>query len=606
MKKALILILVLVVVALAAGYYLTQMREQRPQTQEAKTAETSGFIAPRPVLPNYLPDNTVLYIGFSGLKGVKELIVQSPYYEKVTKSPFWSAYIAPQLSQIESGFEMQMGSHAADGETESNLPSDFDELVPIIWGLLGEEIAIAFGPDGDSSSDWHFNFLAKVSNKQNMEKLWTLVQEGTKMALMQESEVEFAGKQIHKFSQPGSNKETYVCQLDEVFALTVEIESMKSIINLHDSKAQGSFADTEHYKAITSKLKPGHFGEFFFDMGTDLGGMLSSLASVDGMALSTQPNQVFKTEGYAASRLYIKDGIVVESYSRVDPEKTDQKLVSFYKFEPNDLPLLSAVPENSIAALAMNCLDAKTIYEVAVDSASAQNPMAAVLISGYLAELEKKTGISVTEDLLPAIGPDIAVYFKGMDFTQAMSLPEFGFACSSSAPDKLLKAFPKIGDYILSFAEDKAPKPEHVKGEYKGHDVHELKIAMPVGKISLAAAVVDKYFCIGFGSSQLHAMLDCLSGEGEQLREQDLYEFISKDFPKKSNQVMFVDFKTVKEQLRVAFDRYADKGPDAKNISEALDFVQLLLEPVKVSFTTSIYEDSCVQRSYGVTRIEAE
>ncbi len=593
MKKAIVIILILIIAGIGVAYYMTQMREQKPALPK-----TTAAAAQASELLSYVPDTAALCVVFSSIGELKTAIENSDYFKKLSSTSLWQSsvpLVAAQFQQALKNRELQAGIEVD--------PPDLG----LIWDLVGEEIAVAFLP-GQEPDTWGSAFLARVKNPQRLKKIITLLTDSAKNAGFTFSDIKYNDESIKKAVKAPDKGEFYICQTHRLLTGATDLEALKSVIDLISSDAKNSLASSASYKAVASKLRAGHFGEFFMKLGIDMGSMFMSVASVEGLPIQSKMQGMPEMAGDSLTRLYVKDGLQFESYTTLDPEKSDPKVVGFYKYAPNDLPLLAVVPQGSTMAFALNCLDAKAMYEMMIDSAMAQNPMVAVIVSGFLTELEKKIGVSIADDLLPAVGPDVAFYYKGLSFKQALSLPEFGFACSSSNPERLYNAFPKIGDHLLSFAEDKVPEAKHAEETYKGHSVHEIRLVTPIGEMSLAAAVVDKHFCLGFGREQVNMMIDCLDGDHPRLKDQPEYTSISAGFPRESNQIVYLDFEALWRQIKSALELYAQVAePESK---EVFEFFDVLLKPMKTAFSTSLYEHPsesiAVQKGYGHAKIEAE
>ncbi|MBN2207934.1 MAG: DUF3352 domain-containing protein [Candidatus Coatesbacteria bacterium] len=593
MKKAVVIILILLIAGIGISYYITQLCHQRTATSRAAKSDLE---APR--LLTYIPDTAAFYASLSDIGALKTTIQSSDYFKTVSSTSLWQT----STSAMETQFREALKNPDLKAEAGPEPPD-----LGLLWDLVGEEVAVAFLPEQEPGA-WAVAFLARVKNAQRLKKIANLITDTAKNKGFSLSDIEYKAESIKKAVEAPDKGEFYLCQTKALLVCSTRLETMKSVIDLISGDAQNSLASSANYRAVADKLKGGHFGEFFMRLDADMSSMFKSLANLEGLPMQAGTQGVPKMAGDSLSRLYVKDGLQFESYSVLDMERIDPKLAGFYKCKPNDLPLLSLVPQGSTFASALNCLDAKATYELAIDSVMTQNPMVAVMVSGFLTELEKKIGVSVAQDLLPAVGPDIAFYYKGLSFKQALSLPELGFACSSSSPERLYSAFPKIGDFLLSFAEDKAPEAKHVEDVYKGHAVHEIRLAMPIGEISLAASVIDKYFCIGFGREQVNAMIDCLAGEGPRLRDQPEYTLISASFPAESNQIMYLDFEALWQQIKSALELYAHgAGPESKDVFE---FFDVLLKPMKTTFITTTYErpseNVVIGRGYGHVKIETQ
>jgi len=597
MKKAIVIILILIAVGVGIAYYMTQMRGQKPALPETTDAALAAAQAPE--LLSYVPDTTALCVVFSSIAELKTAIENSAYFKKLSSTTIWQTFVSVASAKFEQALtnrELQAGIKVEPPDPK------------LLWDLVGDEVAVTFLP-GQEPDAWAFAFLARVRNPQRLKNLATLITDSAKNEGFAFSDIDYGGELIRKAVKAPNKGEFCLCQTHGLLTGSTDLEAIKSIIDLISSDAKNSLASSAGYRAVASKLRADHFGEFFMKLGVDMASVFTSVVSLDGLPMQTKTQGLPKMAGESLTRLYLKDGVQFESYTALDVEKSDPKIVSLYRFKPNDLPLLSLAPQGSTVTFALNCLDAKVMYDIMLDSVMAQNPMAAVMVSGFTTELEKKIGVSIADDLMPAVGPDVLFYYKGLSFKQALWLPELGFACSSSNPEKLYNAFPKIGDHLLSFAEDKAPEAKHVEDLYKGNTVHEIRLTMPIGEMSLAAAVVDKYFCVGFGREQVNMMIDCLAGEHPQLKDQPEYRSISAGFPRESNQIAYSDCEALWRQIRSALQLYAQIGGSAES-KEALEFVDILLMPLKTTFSTVIHEHPsesiAVQRSYGHVKIEAE
>ena len=596
MKKAIVIILVLIVAGIGIAYYMTQVCEQKPVLP--KTTAASGAAAQPTELLSYIPDTAAFCMTFSDIDELKTAIENSSYFKNLSSTSSWRTWAAVMEVQLQQALK----NRGLEAGVEVEPPD-----LGLFWDLVGDEMAMAFLP-GQEPDSWVLAFLARVKKPTRLKQIVKFIKDSATNEGFTLSDTDYKGESISKGIKADDKGEFYLCQTRGMLTASTSLQALKSVLDLISSSTKNSLVLSENYTSLAAKLRPGHLGEFFMKLGANMGSMFTSIANVDGLPTQGNMQGMPKMAGDSLTRLYIKDGLQFESYSALDVEKSDPKIVGFYKYEPNDLPLLSIVPQGSTMVFALNCLNAKAMYEMVIDSAMTQNPMVAVMVSGFITELEKKIGVSLAADILPAIGPDVTFYYKGLSFKQALSLPELGFACSSKNPGKLYNVFPKVGDHLLSFAQDKAPEAKHVEEVYKGHPVHEIRVAMPICEMSLAAAVVDEYFCIGFGREQVNMMIDCLAGDHPQLKNQSEYTAISAGFPKAANQIMYLDSESLWRQIKSALEVYTQLAkPESK---DAFEFVDALLKPMKTAFTASVYEHPsesvAAQRSYGHVKIEAE
>ncbi|HUT04446.1 MAG TPA: DUF3352 domain-containing protein [bacterium] len=645
MKRALIIVVILLIAGFAISYYVTDMFGPWATHRKTATTETglqkAATAAPAPELLSYVPSSAALCVHLIDIAALKTAVQGSNYFKQLSSSPFWQTTVSVAEKQLEQNFKDRSLETAVEAE-----PPDLG----LLWDLIGDEIVIAYMP-GEAPDRGGTAFLAKVGNPEKLKKIVKLIKETAQNNGLTLSETKYNAETITKVvgetrhkrplflsedkhgsiegplslykDKDGSIKmgvapvvkETevfYLCQTYGLLTGANDLAALQSIIDLVSGNKKDCLATSANYTEVASELRPGHFGECFMNLGVDWSSVFQAIVESKGAPTQSKVGAMPKMAGDSLTRFYVKDGVQFESYTALDVEKSDATVTGFYGFQPNGLPILSAVPGGSTMMTAMNCLNAKQTYELVIDSVMARNPMAAVMVTGFIAELEKKIGISITEDLLPAVGHDIAFYYKGVSFEQDIPLPEFGFVCSSSNPEKLFNAFPKIGDYLLSFDKDKALKVEHKDVAYKDNPIHVVRLAIPVGEnpaeMSIAAAVVDKYFCVGFGRKQVETMIDCISHEHPLLTDQPKYKAISEGFPETVNQTAYLDFDALWQQIKSLLELYAQVSEPGKK--DAFQFFDILLRPVKAVFITSLYEHpspkTAVQRSYGHVKIEGE
>jgi len=598
-KKALIIVVILLIAGFAISYYVSE-RFGTWTTHHKRVVTKAELQKAAPKLLSYVPRSAALSVHVIDIGALKTAIQKSNYFKQISSTPFWQKTV--------SGAEKELEQSLKDRSLETAVKVEPPDL-GLVWDFVGEELALAVVP-GRAPDAWVIAFLAKVKKPTRLNKITKLVVDAMKNEGLTVEETKYKGQSITTASKGAKSEVFYLCQTHGLLTGANDLTTLQSIIDLVSGERKDGLATAADYTSVASELRPGHIGEFYMKLGVDWTSVFSALAK--DVNASSQPKMggMPKMVGDSLTRFYVKDGVQFESYTALDVKKSDAKITKFYTSQPNRLPLLSAVPWGSTMMMAMNCLSAKDTYDLAIDSASSQNPMAAVMITGFITELEKNIGISIANDLLPAVGPDIAFYYRGISFKQDLPLPEFGFVCSSTDPPKLLRAFPKIGDYLLSFAKDKALKAEHKSITYKDIPIQVVQLAVPVSKkpakISIAAAVVDKYFCVGFGAEQVKTMIDCLKHGHPLLKDQSRYKSISEGYPETVNQTVYLDFDAFWQQVKSLLELYAQvNAPDKR---DAFQFVDMLLKPVKTVFVTSLYEHpsskTAVQRSYGQVKIE--
>jgi len=582
MKKGLIALIILAVAGLGICFWVTRMGQRKPAVALTGRAAAPG-------LASFVPESTAVFADFVDLGKIKSAIVASRYYERLTSTAFWRREIAP------SGSDFQEAIQHVSVRLGVKLSPE------LIWGLLGREFAVALARP-DPKSPWALMAISRIPEGKVMQSVLETIISALKANGFKVSESKYSGRTIKTVAK-GDKNVLALCRLPGLLAMASDLSLLKSSIDLVRGSSKASLASVEDYRAIAARLKPGHFCELYVDLDTYLKAPFELLSRMTGGLASIPAGQGVPTvSGETLWRGYVRGGVVFDGYTVLDLAKTDPKIAQMYgKYRPEKLAILTLIPKRALAAMALNSIDAKQMYEIALGSITSQNPIGAAVLSGYLGQLQEQTGVSLQEDILPLLGPDMACYFAGLDFSQALSMPQIGFACSSADPKKLLALFPKLGEYVLSFAKDKALKTKHLARKYKGYEVNEVRLQTPLGSVTLAAAAVDRYFCVGLSGGQVDRMIDCLGGEAEHLGAGKLYSSMASAFPKLSNQIVFVDIQGLWEQTRLAIERYSAGGA-----KEPVEFVDALIGPLKGLYATTIYSGEGIEESHFLARIEAE
>jgi len=594
MKKAVIIaIVVLVVAGVALSYFLATTGKATKGTSHQTQAKAPAVKKHQQTnMAAYFPQETVLMVSISDVGELRKTILNSDYYKGLEQTAVWKQKVAPGFAQ------MNMALAGASAEMNTSFDVEF------IWELLGEYVGFGVISSGEEAGPPTFAGVLKVSNNTTRKRAITVAKAIAKSKGLPEPTVsEFKNAPVYGFTAEPGGGGVFIGEVADHFVISDSMKTLKAIVRLIGGAKAGSLAESEGYASVAKDLETGGFSEIYMDIGEGMDTITSLVSGMPGGA-AAQMEGMPKQAGHSIARSYIDNGIRVDSLSIIDEEGTAPEIIEYHtKLKPDKLSILSLVPKGSVMVVGSNCMDAQLMYKMSVESITTQNPMAAVLISGYLSQLDTKMGLSLVDDVLPLIGSELALYLKGLDLEQVLSLPEVGLILTSSDPDKLLKTFPKFGDALLSFAEDKAPKAEHVDKKYKGHTLHEITLPMPIGSVSLAAAAVDNYFCVGFSANQVGEMIDCLTGEKDDFTKDERYRVFTKDTPDKINQTGFFDFEDAWRQLRVALKRYGQSNPDTE---QTLEFVDVLIRPLKAAYSFAVYEEDFVQKSTLKIRIETE
>ena len=238
----------------------------------------------------------------------------------------------------------------------------------------------------------------------------------------------------------------------------------------------------------------------------------------------------FKTMGYA----YFAKTNELKTVFFYDKEKMIPLYAKLYSFAPRKNETIKFAPENVIS-YQWGTFDFKSYWgylrsEMEQPSARAGQTGNVSPIKGLVSGLESKIGMSIDNELIPALGDESAFILTDINVEGLFPMPEFVVCLKvkdKATIDKALNSLLKGGD--ISF------QPEG----YKGIDLKY--IALPFGaNLQPSYCYAGDYLLVSLGRKSLKQSIDSSKGAAKSLLENEDFKAVNRDLTGESNAVYFL------------------------------------------------------------------
>lgn len=529
-KSALIITIISVaVVAAAAGVYFT-------------------LAAKPPAIETILPADAVFFAKFSEVdKQVKE---------------FKASKLCKNIEKID--IDMLLEKSGAKKEDVEKFKAARTELSSFIGGLVlekyfGKEIAVAVYPlkAGELTPE---AFLDMASNFT----LVTRVKPETKFIDFLAKIFNKAGRKYDVAEENYKGRKITVVKLDDKVSLAyVQIRDMlvigfgkkaaTSSCDVADKKAL-SLAQDKDYTAAMSKFPKGANTVAFGDIEQMMSGIKRLAESIPApketspldpqQAVRAQVNKSvdmyagFKTFSYAKYPGKIAKERI---FASIDRSKLMPFFKSFYSVKARKNTALKLAPANAIY-YDWGTFEWKSYWkylkeEIGKEAAKAnQGPTFNDMIAGF----EKQIGMSVENDLIPALGDETGVCLTDINLDGMIPMPEFVVFLKidkKQAIDKLLSGLFRDGN------------PSGQSESYKGVDIKYLNL--PFGlTFQPSFCYVGDYFLVSLSRSPIKGSIDSYSGASKSLFENEEFKAVNHGLMEPANRVCFVKVDTLLQKAK--------------------------------------------------------
>jgi hypothetical protein len=518
MKRSILIVLVLALVLAAGVYY-------------------SVKFAPR-AIETVLPGKAAVYIKVSDIE---------KQADEFRSSKLWK-----NIKGID--IEMLMEKSGAKKEQIEGYKTAKSEITSFLGGLVidkyfGKEIAVALYPaeTGEASANPASNLASKVI-------LVTRIKPETDF-------IDFISKILNKFEQKyeiaeenyKGNKITVVKLSDGVGLAYVRIKDLlvmgigkEAVIPCCDvaDKAVSSLSQDKDYVATMSRLPKGARNVIYGDMEL----LVSEFRKFIYAAVKPQeaaeagPRQAFKNQidkslsMYAGFKTFAYAGypgkiLAEKTIMIIDRSKLHPFCADFYSIPSRKNKTLKFAPVNTIY-YGWSSFAPKAYWEYFRSELEKDNDKAKQgrSFNDVLAEFEQKAGMSVDNDIIPALGDELGAFLIDINLDGLIPVPEFVFFTKVNKK----KALDGLTGYFL-----KEGKVKLESEGYKGIDIKYM--ALPAGEdFQPAYCYIGDYLLVSLGRKPIKESIDTYKGASKPLFEDEDFKAVNHGLTEASNGMCFI------------------------------------------------------------------
>ena len=518
MKKPVIALLVLCVVLVVVFY---------------------GILSKPTAIESVIPSNAVVFVKVSDVdKQVKDL----------EASKLWK-----NIKNID--IEMLMEKSGVQKEQIDNFKTTKAELSGFFGGLVldkyfGKEIALAIYPSQvkDASPEAFLEgvsgvtLITRVKPEANFIDLISKVfnKVGKKYDVSEEN---YNGKKITVIKVDDKVSLAYV-KIKDLMVIGIGKKAAISCCDVADKKAV-SLAQDKNYIAAMSKFPKGADVVAYGNMELVVSGLRQFANSVmksfkgeqgtqqqaaDNMNKAFDMYSGFKTLTYARyPGKVVKERFVLN----IDKPKLMPFFKDFYSMAPRKSAALKLAPEKTIY-YAWETYDFKSYWnymksELEKNTGTAE-AIPAFTLKDMISGFEKQTGMSIDNDIIPALGDEAGFFLTDINLDGMIPIPEFAFFVKVKQKNTLEKLMSPLFQ---------GGKPENRSESYKGVDIKY--IALPFGlTIQPAYCYVGDYMIVSIGLSPLKASVDSYAGASKSLADSEDFKSVNQGLTEPNNGVLFI------------------------------------------------------------------
>jgi len=142
-KKALIIVVILLIAGFAISYYVSE-RFGTWTTHHKRVVTKAELQKAAPKLLSYVPRSTALCVHVIDIAALKTAIQKSNYFKQISSTPFWQKTVSEAEKELEQSLKDRSLETAVKVE-----PPDLG----LVWDFVGEELALAVVP-GRAPDAW--------------------------------------------------------------------------------------------------------------------------------------------------------------------------------------------------------------------------------------------------------------------------------------------------------------------------------------------------------------------------------------------------------------------------------------------------------------------
>ena len=505
-------------------------------------------------------------------------------------SAFWSAWESnglykayqdvmemPEIKSKISGFGTQISivenslGFKLDGATLSKVFSSADVYM-LVPEEAGKTNAVA---------------LMKIADEEKLTKLMDLAEKAAAQSQSSDSgtsetadadkstsaikETDYNGVTIKSFSQEDSSTTFIYARAGGFLVFGSDMDSLKKALDhIKTAPENGTVATSDEFKKINSALasEKGELYMYGNQQTTMKMQAKSPMSSQFAAPLKALMDDMAPMTYYGASINIEPKEIASYTYGLLKENTSDSLLLQ----HPGDKPLkvVSYVPDTTIAAGATSLFNAQLFYNMASSIAEGSGANLDEKLKGA----ESGMGFSVKNDLVPAIGNEIALAINEIKFDGMLPTVDATIVFSvkdKSKMQKVVGGVERLATNIMAAKSDASTSASQFQtDEVAGQTIHSVQTQSLAG-FSPGYVLTDDYLFIGTTKKALKNALEANSN-GKNLPNSSAFKGLGHSISANANTLQFINFT----RLWDVADQVTNAIPAAKPAGKYVDALKVL------------------------------
>ncbi|NOR06115.1 MAG: hypothetical protein GQ575_07405 [Deltaproteobacteria bacterium] len=513
MKKSLVAIVIVVLLAIGSWYYL------KPRHVRVIPADL-------------LPHDTLLLVDLIDLeKGIDDF----------KKGKFGQKLKEIDLAKVMLELEVPKDVIEKYKKIESSVSSAIDSL--LFKELFGQETAIAVLPikiDHPKLEELQkalrsIVLISRPKHNANFTEFITRY-----LAKGSEGQVEEYGDYEIKNLNLDNDLSIYYSLADGLLIASFDSLSIKNCIHLKANQKE-SLADNKNYRDLRHKLVSTSIRSFVYnntEKFCDYMLIIARSINPDGMKpadieRSLAPFDGIKAVGYAAyddgSDLLHDKAIVLFDKCKMEPD-----YAKAYSFKPGENTTIQMVPENTICYYWTNTMDPESLFNIFSEKMFPDDQAR----ESKEAEFQKEFGSSLDE-ILQALGNQFGIILTDVDMGGPIPIPKLTILFEVKNQETLVKLF-----------ESAMQKTGIGLEKEKFENVEINNIALPPGLGIQPSYVFYKGFCMVSVDRQMIKDMINVSNNGQGIIANVDFQNVNKGLTGKNNDIVFIKFDDLIDEIK--------------------------------------------------------
>lgn len=280
---------------------------------------------------------------------------------------------------------------------------------------------------------------------------------------------------------------------------------------------------------------------------------INQLAGTQGPASTVRLQQLeeqFKqTQGIESVVFSSSSGDMINGKANLyfDPNRLHPDMRALYTCAPIENRSEKFVPWDAMFYQWGNCLDFTALYSQYKKEIDAQAqavgkpPIFDQMIGAY----ENMLGLSVTKDILPALGKEFGMYLTDINATGNFPIPKL-VAFVEITDEKKIVA---IINQLLTLQ----PGLRFEEEQYNGTSIHYISIPI-ADQFKFGYTFIGNYFLLTSNTDILKDSLDAFNNPGKSVTINSAYQHLSTQAGKRLNSVFFLKFDSILQKVSALLD----------------------------------------------------